>query len=185
MSILKIILYYIISQYIVLYYTILYQGRPRSPVHPRQPPGKLQDFNSGDCKSYCIILYFNVLYHTILYQGRPRPPVRPSGVVQGAAAPRKTARFQFCKLYCIFYIVFYYTTVPRPAPPAHLLEREGRGRGSPLENSKTSILGVVNYIVLYYSILHDSILYNTKVGPARPSARGSPQKTARFQFWEL
>ena len=47
-------------------------------------------------------------------------------------------------------IVYY--TVPRSTLAASPPERGDRGGGSPSENSKISILGIVNYILFYHNI---------------------------------
>ena len=53
---------HIILYYMVLYYIML--TIPNGWSRERQPPRKLQDFNSGSGKLYCIILYCIVLYYT-------------------------------------------------------------------------------------------------------------------------
>ena len=62
-SILEVVNYAVLY-YTMLYWTILYNtkvGRAKGPGR-RQPSDKLQDFNSGSCKLYCILLYHIILY---------------------------------------------------------------------------------------------------------------------------
>ena len=66
--------------------------------------------------------------------------------------------------------ILYYTKVALTRPSA---QAGGPGGGNPKENCKISFLEVVNYIVLYCTILEHTTLHYTKVGPARPSARAS------------
>ena len=76
-------------------------------------------------------------------------------------------------MYCI---VLYYN-IRRSAPPARSPE-QGSGERLPPEKRKISILGVVDYTILYYIILYYNILYHfqprSPVRPIAESGGGSP-----------
>ena len=80
----------------------------------------------------------------------------------------------------LYYIVLYKVAPVRPAG--------GLGGSSLPKNCKMSILGVVNYTVLYYIVLYYNIPRSAPL--ARSHERGgrgtaAPWKTRKFQFWRL
>ena len=78
-------------------------------------------------------------------------------------------------MYCI---VLYYN-IPRSAPPARSPE-QGSGERLPPENRKISILGVVDYTILYYIILYYNILYHCQPrSPVRPIAESGGRQPPR------
>ena len=143
-----------------MYYTILYLLYRTGWSRERQPPRKLQDFNSGSCKLNC---------------NYTRPNAGPGGGSPAENCKISTLGIVKCAVYILNYTMLYYTILYRAGGPEsgsppensklsnlghYTIQYRARGlRGSSsLENWKISILGVVDYIVFYYIVLHYTIL---------------------------